>query len=288
MSVLYDLIARDGRKLLMGGGCFGGLNNEGVLTNWSLRNGDHNNRVAVNLMEEFNNNLPQVMLRFYPHVNHGGWTAENSHTYWEDMQEIVDSLPWMRDMVILRPAGKFINFLTGDFPADKVMMAVFLLRNIAQMQNTANAYRAARNQGLTPLQAAVACSIMWLGNPGFGGQRAAGTAYPGEYNFFNVYTFGRLSLRRFVRGEAEWQLDSWQELNGYRRDQWFWENDRTITNMAGTQRHRILLDSLSISTGDAQLLDSDRLNQDGYLENREADEAWFIARCLELQRIWPE
>lgn len=286
MSVKYDVVARDGSKLLMTGGCFGALN-QGQLTRWSIRDGNHENRDMINAMERINGGLPQSLLRFYPNLEFGLWSDERKASYWEDMQEIVNSLPWMRDMVTVRPAGKFINFLTGDNPADKVMLAVFLMRNIAQMATTAIAYRTARDRGLTPLQAAVACSVMWLGTRDFRGRINAGTNYPGEYNFFNVYTFGRQSLTNFVRGEVEWQLDSWQNLNGYRRDQWFWENDLFITNMGGERRHRILLDALSVDN-DTQLFDSDVLNREGYVSNPDADDVWFLARCRELQRIWPE
>lgn len=285
MSVKYDVVMRDGRKLLMGGGCFGALN-DGHYSRWSLREGV-DDEATRELMDRVNNGLPHSMLRFYPNLELGQWPVGIQGNYWTDMQEIVDSLPWMRDMVVIRPAGKFINFLTGEFPADKVMLAVFLMRNIAQMSTMGHAFRLARSNGLTPLQAAVACSVMWVGSAGFGGNRQAGTNYPGEYNFINVYTFGRRSLARLVAGHADWQLSSWQDLNGYRRDQYFWENDLTIRGFAGQQRHRILLDALSINEDD-KLFDSDILNREGYLSNRDADEAWFITRCQELQRIWPE
>lgn len=286
MSVKYDLVMREGGKLLMGGGCFGALN-DGHYSRWSLRDGTHENRETMRLMDRVNEGAAHSLLRFYPNLGSGNWPQELHDSYWEDMQTIVEALPWMRDMVVIRPAGKFINYLTGNFPADKVMLSVFLMRNIAQLPSMSHAYRTARSNGLSPLQAAVACSVMWVGNPGLGGGRPAGTNYPGEYNFVNVYTFGRRSLRRLVEGDSDWQLPSWQELNGYRRDQYFWENELMIQVFGGQSRHRILLDAMSLDADD-KLFDSDVINNDGYLSNRDADEAWFIARCLELQRIWPE
>lgn len=285
MAVKYDVIMQDGRKLLMQGGCFGALN-QGELSHWSLR-ADGNVNAARELIEQVNNGLPHSIMRFYPDLRQGGWPEAVRHVYWEDMQELVNTLPWLRDMVVVRPAGGFINFLSGENPGDKVILAVFMMRNIANMGTMSNAYRHARNEGLTPLQAVVACSVMWLGNPGLGGNRMAGTNYPGEYNLFNVYSFGRRSLERFVAGEVDWQLPSWQQLNGYRRDQYFWEEDMEMVNIRGRRGHRILLDAFSVPD-DQPLFDSDNFNRDRYLANPDADEAWFLARCRELQRIWPQ
>ena len=276
---------QNGRKLLMQGGCFGALN-DGVLSHWSLRFGADGND-ARELVDRVNNGLPHCFLRFYPDLPQSGWPEGIRNTYWEDMQEVVNSLPWMRELVVINRAGGFMNFLTGENPADKVILAVFMMRNIANMSSMSNAYRHARNEGLTPLQAVVASSVMFLGNPGFGGGRAAGTNYPSEYNLFNVYSFGRQSLERFVNGEPDWQLPSWQNLNGYRRDQYFWENDLEIDCIHGRRSNRILLDAFSIPN-DQPLFDSDVFNGDLYLSNPTADGAWFLARCRELQRIWPE
>lgn len=288
MSVVYDVIFESGKKLMMSGGCFGALNS-GYFDHWALRHG--NDRQKNPTFQDVNDGIEKhSMLRFYPSV-HGKW--EGKEKFWEEAALLMDELPWLKAYVVLRPSLETVDILTGENHADQVIIAAMIMRNLSQNENTINVYLRARQQGLTPAQAFIMSASFGI-SVDFRGTVTIYREYIGEYNMVNPHTFGRNSLRAMILDREEynpWFLDSWQQLNGYRREEWFSDNDHEITRISGTTScDRCLMDGLSLSSDDP-LFSIDTIMDHrwgGINYQGNLTEQVFNNMCQELVQNWPQ
>ena len=293
MSVTYDLLFRSGLKLPRHGGCFGACA-EGAAGgfNWWHQRGP---RVDDEVYDRINMQREKhVSLRFYPNPV----TSYIQRGIWDHLQKLFDSLPWMKEVIILRPTRKinipeirsevgYVDVITGDRPADQSMIALMSIRSLLQDRD-GEVFLRALDQGLTHVQAWVMAGSFYS-NSGIGGMTFTRKGV-GEYNLFCTYSFGYQSIAEMLAPRySPWRLDSWQELNGYRREYWISDVYDSKASINGAMREATLMNVMS-AENDTQLFDYDTFLEGGMLNNLEitltADE--FAEKCQELVRKWPQ
>lgn len=173
----------------------------------------------------------------------------NRYIY-EMLVELFEDIPFYRDLVDFEymdvnsfgAVNMYFN-ITDETPADKVITAAFLARNIAHF-GEGRTYQNMLSLGYTPFFSAIVSSMVQFRpdngvNP-FGGERlgVATSLTAGEYNWFHPRGIGREGVIRLLSGEEpEWALESWNSLRGYRRENHFSNNNMTVNG-----RPQILID----------------------------------------------
>lgn len=284
MAVTYDVLFRSGLKLPRAGGCFGACA-EGAASGfgWWHQNGP---RVDQAVYDRVNNHVEEhVSLRFYPQPK-GSYVDRG---IWEHLQKLIDSLPWMKEVLILRPFRSdfgCVDVITGNLPADQPIMALMSVRSLLQDRD-GEVFLNALDQGLTHVQAWVMAGSFYA-NRGIEGLSYARKGV-GEYNLFCTYSFGYQSIAQMMTpGYNPWRLDSWQALNGYRREYWIGDNYPEKRSISGHHRGPILVDILSVENDD-QLFAYDEFQYGGMLNNMHISltPEQFAEKCQELVGNWP-
>ncbi|MGL5582293.1 MAG: hypothetical protein ACRDCE_15215, partial [Cetobacterium sp.] len=167
----------------------------------------------------------------------------NKHVY-NLMVELFDDIPYYRDMVsftyVDTDAFCAVNMhfdIDESTPADKVITAAFLARNLTQNAEW-ETYRHLR-ETYKPHFCAIIASIMQCRpdngvNPfGAGGAPRGVASFNGlgEYNWVTPRGIGREGVMQLLTGEEpEWSLPGWISINGYRRESWYQQNNMRINN----------------------------------------------------------
>lgn len=254
MSVVYDIVFRNNRRIPLSGACFGGCAHGSFPSGGIRRNVTQRLSLTDQEMRSLHDTSQDAeFIQFYPTVQTSpGYWRDKAH-YYEEMRKLSKELPWLK--FTAHPLLGVIRVATRNQPSDKVMMGLFLARNLAQM-GYGLGYLRLRNDGLKPKAAAILAHL-WYFNGGTplspGSVRYNGV---GEYNWVSPRTFGIESLRNLVTADADWSpwvQPTWGEQRGYRRDRWFSEHNithgevRDRNNRRATQheRTRKLIDCLS-------------------------------------------
>lgn len=256
MSVVYDIIYKDNSRIPMSGPCFGGFAYDGRRVSFP----SHQLRSSVmtrlgtdrtGMRNLFENPSDARFFQFHCEPNRNFWPEEGK--YYDEMKALFADIPWLKASV--HPLVKVIRVPLMNAPADKVMMTLFLARNLAHYEY-ATAYQTLRERFHFKPFAAAIMSSFW--KQGRGTALAAGTFFYtqcGEYNWLNPYTFGINSLERLVQAGNDfnpWFQDNWSDQGGYKRDGWFSDEGIEFNSQEGVARHnnsshyRKLIDCLSV------------------------------------------
>ncbi|MGL5565084.1 MAG: hypothetical protein ACRDC4_05065 [Plesiomonas sp.] len=286
MGVSYNVnFLGEKTKLALNGGCFGTLN-EGEFDRW-----DVDNEVPEDFINKVNRGEKNHgSVRFFVRVNRHWRGIE--FNFWNEMQSIIDSVPWMKDIIILRPSKEIADVITVGRTADQVALALMTVRNIGQNDGFVWPYLEARRRGLTPAQAYVMSGSFWFAR-GLNGGVTVYRSGIGEYNNFDPHTFGRRALAQLL-GPVEnivWSLGTWQSLNGYRRDAEIQEEDlfEGKRNPAGVRRFACVTQALCLDH-DEKLFSFDTFSNWGTLTDADVGKPIdvFHRACDELLAFWPE
>ena len=286
MGVSYNVnFIGERTKFEMNGGCFGNLN-EGEFSHWGI-----DNEVPRDFIDAVNQgNKVHGSVRFHVNVNHNWNNIE--FNFWDEMQSIIDSVPWMKDVIVLRQVKKVADVITVGRTADQVALALMTVRNLGQNDGFIFPYLEARRRGLTPVQAYVMSGSFWFAK-GLGGAITVYRSGLSEYNNFDPYTFGRGAIAQML-GPVEdirWSLGSWQELNGYRRESEIQEEEMFEGKRApnGVRRSASVAQALCLDH-DQKLFSFDAFSNWGTLVDVDRGKplAVFHQACDELVAFWPE
>lgn len=309
MSVFYaitNLNPHTGELVEMecSGGCFGSLNSTGpmptysiiggrrilqdgsvqsVLTSGSNRLTDHQRRVEGFVFHVGGNNATNVMFNgeLRSDARAAGRTF-NAYAH-QLLVELFNDIPYYRDMVwfdfVDHPTIPLLNMyfkIEEDTPADKVITAAFLARNLMQNQDYIS-YKHFLSLGYRPHFAAILATMMDC-RPDNGVNPFTRSDVPqgrvsmrglGEYNWVHPSGIGKEGVIQLLTGEEpEWQLESWLSLQGYRREGYFSGRGMTINGrgqnlvdwatISGDNEH--FLSQLSWSTGSGRFTPSRALD----------------------------
>lgn len=259
MAVKFDVVYKNNRRLPMQGPCFGAFSfgefSTGGLRTLDAQRVELTNTEARNLAQ---NAEDAAFIQFYGEPEKGYWKVQGDRgdeyvrRYYEHMKELIDDIPWLKASV--HPLVGVIRVPVKNVPADKVMMTLFLVRNLAHYEH-ANTYRKFLEMGYKPFACAILSSF-W--------SYCKGTAFTsdrwiynsvGEYNWLSPGTFGKQALKQLVQAGSDfnpWFLDTWGQLKGYRRDRWF-QTERHLFNPdnrrnieSNQNKFRKMIDCLSI------------------------------------------
>ncbi|MGL5014462.1 MAG: hypothetical protein ACRC6V_09270 [Bacteroidales bacterium] len=266
MSVKYDVVYSDNRRIPMSGPCFGAFANQREFPHHSLRGDDMNRRREdrASIRELWNNPSNARMIQHYCQPSPSQWcdTGETREVwqarYYSEMKALLQDIPWLKASI--HPLLGVIRIPLNNVPADKVMMTLFLFRNLAHY-DYARGYRRLRSQGMKPFAAAILSSL-WKATATNAFNPVPYWVYNslGEYNWLNPSTFGRNSLRQLVQAPDDfnpWVQDPWTVQNGYHRDRWFTsnrvlfnpirdENGEQVPYLRNVSEYRKLTDCLSV------------------------------------------
>lgn len=140
--------------------------------------------------------------------------------YFKVAKEIIDDLPMYKGFITFHQEQKVIRFHVKDQPADKIMTAMFLLRNLNQQGSAI--YLFAREMGYRPRVCTAIFGIYYLNLPTPFQRGAISMNGYTESSFFDLNTFGRQGLINFLKQEESYQ--PWVQPNfdtterGYVRD----------------------------------------------------------------------
>lgn len=262
MSVKYDIVFQNNRRIPLQGPCFGAMA-AGEWFGSSTRREDMTRLKTNNTLckELFDNHIEMAsFIQFYGEPSRSIWRNpsdsgnEYVQRYYQHMRELIQDIPWLKASV--HPLVGVIRVPIKDAPSDKAMMTLFLVRNLATNENYSS-YRDFLAKGYKPLAAAILSSHWCIGR-GNTMNPQANWYYTsvGEYNWLSPYTFGKESLQRLVQAGKDfnpWYLGTWASLKGYRRDSWFRQNNYTFNRTLprhdsydNINHHRKLIDCLSI------------------------------------------
>lgn len=238
MAITYDLVYKNNRRIPISGPCFGGFSDEGSYPSHSIRSQFARSRGLENAEMRELHRTPQdaSFFQFYAEPYSDYWKEGNEEKavwqrrYFDEMKALIADIPWLEASV--HPLLGVIRVPVEGKPADKVMMTLFLVRNLAHYEY-ATGYRYLRKMGMKPFAAAIFSSF-W--KKGKGNTFTPGTWYyntVGEYNWLSPYTCGRESLRALVTAGADfnpWVQGVWGDQGGYRRDR-FWNGSAGHSNI---------------------------------------------------------
>lgn len=243
MAVQYDVIYSDNRRILAQGGCFGAMN-AGRWAHWMVdysRYGDRsgltvteNNRMAQEsfqqvIQDQGNQRIRPVAIQFYPKPSSGIWGVSAPHgstlsafeAYFAAMADLLPQVAWLDGVVSLHPEFGVIRFHLDDKPADQVITAMFLFRNLAHynyghsFQNLINVH----NMNVLPALYLAHLMIYQPRTP-FSAESWY-MATPGEYNLQHPLAFGKRALAAVLTADesfSPWRQRTFSHQNGYMRD----------------------------------------------------------------------
>lgn len=176
--------------------------------------------------------------------------------YFKEMQLLIDDLPIFKGMITIHPLAKVIRVHIKDHPADKVALALFLVRNLAQYDYI-HGYRWLRHRGYRPRIAAIITHALQFSPKAnaFGEDRWYGRCQD-ESSWVNPVTFGKNGFLKLIKQEVEWYQDPFCETEtGYWRDDAFQDDDDVFNSSADSYEedsgyYRSLNDVFSVQEDD--------------------------------------
>lgn len=256
--IRFDLIFSDNKVAEIGHFCFGVLKDR-------LNRGNEPRGQVINRFNRREVHLAAVV--YYPSESTGGPYVEpgvDQQELYNLVEEVVNAVPFVREITTIgmHPVHNkvYVKVRAGDVDVDHTMMALFLVRNLTYIRDIHDLYKAARAKGYTPLVSIVASGLV-SSNKGFNAREILYLRDPGEYNLFNIRTFGRQALTRFLQGgQGDWYQSDWVEDHVYHRDIWFDNHGIGFRGMRGKYSPRILIDCMSVPE-DEPFIDVDEFNQ---------------------------
>lgn len=260
MGVEFDLVYKDNRRIPLYGACFGCLN-LGYYPDGYLRRHSNLPHYFSNMnRSEMDGQMNDIWNSGFRNIKFLQWHIKDVNTSWngvanycEAMQELIRSIPWMTG-VSIHPLLKVVR-VDMNQPADKVMMTLFLLRNLCHYEHYIYTYRnLLETHNFKPYAAAILSSLF---------VRDGGTPFArpswkyntvGEYNWLSPFTFGTRSLQRMLtEGENfnPWFQENFLVAGKYLRDGNFRE-ERLLFNSTNEgdheymSRYRRLIDCMSV------------------------------------------
>ena len=309
MAVVYDIIYSDNRRILAHGGCFGGMNS-GRWSHWMLDysrfgqrsgvTGQDNTNAAQQSFNEIirdstdrNNPIKPVAIQFYPQISAGMWGVSSPHgstlpakdAYFAAMADLVPQIEWLKGVVSLHPEFGVIRIHLGDRPADHIMTALFLMRNLAQY-NFGNSYQQLINEFNMNVVPAVYLAHLIDYQPRTPFTPASWQLVrPGEYNLQHPTAFGQQALRNVLTADENfhpWRQNSFVSQMGYLRDSTI--NGVFDPQAPSTRRSRTLSTILCVPRDEIILPDTQ--DQNGYAvtnvgPNSAAVTPEHLQRCID-------
>ncbi|MGL5013650.1 MAG: hypothetical protein ACRC6V_05080 [Bacteroidales bacterium] len=266
MSVVYDVVYADNRRIPIMGPCFGGFSDDREFPGHSLRHADVNRRreTRETMRNLWRDRQSARFVQFYGQPSASQWSVQGEdksvwiRRYYDEMKILLADIPWLKASV--HPLLGVIRVPCYNVQADKVMMTLFLVRNLAHY-DYARGYRVLRESGMKPFAAAILSSMWKASIPNaFNPETQWYYNAVGEYNWLSPYTFGKASLRQLLEAPDDfnpWVQETWNDQNGYRRDRWFSQRQETFNPTLGedgqalpyhrgSSHYRKLIDCLSI------------------------------------------
>lgn len=298
MSVKYDVVFKDGARIkISSAACFGGM----AQGYWNRMSGQ---RIDSSLSDKpaseqsFIQWYPAMSLHpmyshEYPEIRRD-WRSSETETiaevkkkalgnYLQTLKEVFDDMPMLKGVLTIHPLLGVVRAHLKDHKADKIILALFLARNLAHYSDKCYTYRYFRAQGYRPR---IAVMLAHLFGYELGTTFSAGSfrnQQIGEYNWLNPDTFGKEAFLRMARQdelEFNFKQQPWRVQRGYRRDheyehdpdhvfderyigyQWDYENDRLSHGdyeRSNNHYYWNLVDALSIS-GDEPITNTQKWN----------------------------
>lgn len=276
MGVEFDLVYRNNKRIPLYGACFGCLN-LGEYPDGYIRH--HTNlpyafegmtptQIKNQCREQWREGFENVhFLQWHIRSVSGNWNG--AANYCEAMKELINDIPWMTGVSV----HSLLNVVRVDMnqPADKVMMTLFLLRNLCHYEHYISTYKNLREtHNFKPYAAAILSSLF---------VREGGTPFSqpswkynsvGEYNWLSPFTFGVQALGRMLTEGVSynpWFQENFLTAGQYRRDSWFRDeniefNGASPDGAETLSRYRRLIDCMSIPN-DTPLFTETQLHDNG-------------------------
>lgn len=267
MSIIYDLVFKNNKRIPYIGPCFGAFSRTEFPDGWIRGNYFEKLRMSReegrNQCRALHNTFDKAeFIQFYPQPGEAwGYPSffpegsDPTQNYLEEMRLLLADLPFLKASV--HPLLKVIRVKVKDVAADKVMMTLFLLRNLTEYYGVSYMYL--RKEFNFKPKAAAILSSFWVRGSLYG-LRASQLNFTytsvGEYNWLSPKTFGVSSLVNFLNNSSQpnwdpWIQESFTEIPGYRRDSWFGSStNRREYSFNGNTRN--LVDCLSVE-GDSNI-----------------------------------
>lgn len=154
--------------------------------------------------------------------------------YFGEMKLLLADMPIFSDMVTVHPLAKCVRVYTHGQPADKVMLAMFMFRNLAQ-EDYIHGYLELRSKGYRPRAAAILTHYLYYTPPSpFSGGTWTERCLE-ESSWINPRTFGKNAFINMLKQDMdiEWAQDLFNvQSNGYHRDHHF-RNDDVVFDSNG-------------------------------------------------------
>ncbi|MCS5736803.1 hypothetical protein, partial [Herbiconiux daphne] len=230
MSVRYDVVFKDGRKLARNSICFGGMASGG----WGggeLEARPANQQAFIQF--HIKNNMHPMWSWPFPEIKRDwnpAWSqegkdpqVEGARLFLQEMKELYNDLPLLKGVITIHPLLGVVRAHIKRHKADKIILALMLFRNLANYSNNCFTYRHFRNQGYRP-RAAVILAHLINCDIGVFGARTWGDQWLSEYNWINPDCFGKQALIKMIHCdevEDEWpryHQQPWSVQRGYRRE----------------------------------------------------------------------
>ncbi len=273
MSVSYDVVLKDNKKVCRNDICFGAMNSfpwGSGMADPSIRTNNANTPEICARMTT----ADMAMIQYHPGNNfvapywshpEGLPTREAKFTeeeramsptprdaamrkramqnYFREMKLLVEDVPMLKNCVTVHPILKLTRTHIKDHPADKVILATFLMRNLAQY-DYAITYLMLREQGYRPRVAALFSQIVRYQVGGLNNGAITG-GQQGEASWIFSRWFGENAAVRYLKQEEEadqcWIQDPWVEQEcGYKRDSHLNRDHAVFVTMRGHNVYRTL------------------------------------------------
>ncbi len=279
MGVCYDIITKDNMKICKSDICFGAMNC------FPWRDGSLNETIRQNTRET-NNRVGSVttadmkILQYLP-ANNFKWqywshpdglptrdfvrlegyeTPEDGRkralkAYFKAMQEIVEDMPILKDCVTVHPILSLTRTHIKNFAADKVILSMFLMRNLAQYDYI-HTYLFLRNQGYRPRVAAIFSQVFRYQKGNAISPSVIEVYSQSESSWIRASLFGRNAAIRLLRQEDEsfWTQDPWvQQSCGYKRDSHLRREERMFDSSLSSGLRYRTLNSAACIPGDVSM-----------------------------------
>lgn len=236
MGVAYDIVFPNRGTIPVAGACFGAMS-YGYYSFGALRLPvEKPFSFYQKLWENFNQASKIV---YYPNVSMSAWSETKD--YYKEVRLLIKEIPWLGGVSV---KGGSIHVPIKDVPADKVMMTLFLFRNLTS-GDYGESYQKLREKGLKPFPAAILGSLWNYRESSFWTPESWVNTHLGEYNFANPQTFGQNSLEALLTKEPEWVQKSIGEQGMYYREREFARKGETFTGLLGNMTRK-LTDCLSV------------------------------------------
>ncbi|UIW10514.1 hypothetical protein PQC38_gp038 [Aeromonas phage BUCT695] len=226
MSVSYDVVTSDGQKHHQPRAvCFGRMNKTyhwefGSIDNYQASEHVHLNFLPRDNMHPTWLNEDEPIRREWPRNGTPTEKLQACQNYIREMKLLVEDLPFIKDFVSVHPIGNLIRFKFTDLPADQIVTAMFMLRNISNYSDVAYAYRKFRSMGYRPSFCMMMSTAFKMTINAFGSQSYS-RGYHSESAWMVPQLVGREGWTNILLGNIDqihFTQRPWTVQRGYRRD----------------------------------------------------------------------